>query len=184
MKARRIIVVGLAVLAAACSSAKPVATPSSPTSTTVSSTSTSTTVHPTSTSTTVSSTVPSTTVASSKASQQFLAAASVADVAYATWRAEIANKTRLSQVIRPCATYAAKLTTFDNAIMRIVVTGKVATDIQTLVGDDHVVIRDLDSVSSQTVASLRKEAAQLKATGRKAIRAGDVVRSDLGLPPS
>jgi len=39
------------------------------------------------------------------------------------------------------------LTTFDNAIMRIVVTGKVATDIQTLVGDDRVVIKNLNSVS-------------------------------------
>ncbi|MGA2806152.1 MAG: hypothetical protein ABSF89_17495, partial [Acidimicrobiales bacterium] len=50
MKARHIVLIGLAVLAAACSSSTPAATPS--TSTTVSPASTSTTVSPTSTSTT------------------------------------------------------------------------------------------------------------------------------------
>lgn len=50
MKARQIVLIGLAVLAAACSSSTPAATPS--TSTTVSPASTSTTVSPTSTSTT------------------------------------------------------------------------------------------------------------------------------------
>ena len=50
MKARHIVLMGLAVLAAACSSSTPATTPS--TSTTVSPASTSTTVSPTSTSTT------------------------------------------------------------------------------------------------------------------------------------
>jgi len=166
MKAKYIVAIGLAVLAAGCSSSKPAVTPSS------------------STSTTVSSTAPTTTVSSATAAQQFLAAAKVSDAAYATWKAEVTGKTTISQVIGPCATYAAELTTFDNALMRIAVTGKVATDIHTLVADDGVVIKDLNSVSTQTLGSLSKEAAQLRATGRKAILAGDVVRSDLGLPPS
>jgi len=68
--------------------------------------------------------------------------------------------------------------------MRIVVTGKVSTDIRTLVSDDRVVIQDLQSVSTQTVASLKKAAAQLEATGLSAVSAGDVVRADLGLAPS
>jgi hypothetical protein len=76
------------------------------------------------------------------------------------------------------------LTTFDNAISRIVVTGKTGTDLQALVADDQVVIKNLDSVSTLSVASLKKDAPQFVATGRMAIRAGDLVRSDLGLPPS
>ena len=187
MKAKYIIVVGLAVLAAACSSPKPAAAPSTSTSTTVSPTSTSTTVSPTSTSTTVgptSTTAPTTTDPSTTAAQQYLAAGSVAVVDYKTWKAAIASDTKVSQAIGPCTTYAAELTTFDDAISRIAVTGKVATDIKALVSDDRVVIKELDSVSTQTVASLVKEAPQLKANGRKAIEAGDVVRSDLGLPPS
>ena len=184
MRAGAVVLVGLAVLAAACSSPKPAAAPSTSATTTISSTSASTTINSTSTSTTASSTTPSTTVSSTSASQQFLAAASLADVAYATWRAEISIDTEVSQAVGPCDTYAAELTTFDNAIMRIAVTGKTATDIRTLVADDRVVIENLDSVSKQTVTSLTKEVAQLKAIGRTAIRAGDVVRSDLGLPPS
>jgi len=56
MKARHVIVIGLAVSAAACSSAQPTVTPSSSAPTTVSSTSTSTTAGSSSTSTTVSQT--------------------------------------------------------------------------------------------------------------------------------
>ena len=52
MKTRHIVLIGLAVLAAACSSSTPAATPSTSTSTTVNPASTSTTVSPTSTSTT------------------------------------------------------------------------------------------------------------------------------------
>jgi hypothetical protein len=39
-------------------------------------------------------------------------------------------------------------------------------------------------VKTVTVAQIRKDEAQLIATGKTAISAGDVVRSDLGLPPS
>ena len=168
MKAKYIVVIGLAVLAAACSSPKPAATPP---------TSTSTTVSPTSTSTT-------TTVSSTKVSQQFLAAATASKAAYVTWRSKITSKTTISQAIGPCDTYAAALTNFDNSILPIAVTGKTETDIQTLVADDRVVIKNLEAVKTETVAHIKKDAAQLIASGEKAIRAGDVVRSDLGLPPS
>jgi len=196
MKARRIVSIGivsigLAVLTAACSSGKPASTPSTSTSTTVSPASTSTTVSPTtstttvsSTSTTVSPTTSTTTVSSTKASQQFLAAATVAKAAYSTWRSKITSKTTISQAIGPCDTYAAELTTFDNAILRIAITGKTETDIQTLVADDHIVINNLEAVKTETVAQIKKDKAQLIATGETAISAGDVVRSDLGLPPS
>ena len=184
MKAKYIVVIGLAVLVAACSSPKPAATPPTSTSTTVSPTSTSTTVSPTSTSTTVSPTSTTTTVSSTKVSQQFLAAATASKAAYVTWRSKITSKTTISQAIGPCDTYAAALTNFDNAILPIAVTGKTETDIQTLVADDRVVIKNLEAVKTETVAHIKKDAAQLIATGEKAIRAGDVVRSDLGLPPS
>ena len=193
MKARYIVVIGLAVLAAACSSSKPAATPSTSTSTTVSPASTSTTVSPASTSTTVSPTSTSTTVApttstttvsSTKASQQYLAVAAVSRAAYVTWSSKITSKTTISEAVGPCDTYAAALTNFDNAILGIAVTGKTETDIQTLVADDRVVIKNLKAVRTETAAQIEKEATQLKATGKAAIRAGDVVRSDLGLPPS
>ena len=192
MKARHIVLIGLAVLAAACSSSTPAAPPSTSTSTTVSPTSTSTTVSPTSTSTTVSPTSTSTTVSpttttavsSTKASQQFLAVATVAKAAYFTWRAAIKGLTTVGPAIGPCDTYAGELTTFDNAISRIAVTGKTETDIRTLVADDSVVIKNLEAVKTETVAQIKKDKAQLIATGETAISAGDVVRSDLGLPPS
>jgi len=202
MKAKYIVVIGLAVLAAACSSPKPAAAPSTSTSTTVSPTSTSTTVSPTSTSTTVSPTSTSTTVSptststtvspttsttavsSTKASQQFLAVATVAKAAYFTWRTAIKGLTTVGPAIGPCDTYAGELTTFDNAISRIDVTGKTETDIQTLVADDNVVIKNLEAVKTETVAQIKKDKAQLIAIGETAISAGDVVRSDLGLPPS
>jgi len=193
MKARHIVLIGLAVLAAACSSSTPAATPSTSTSTTVSPASTSTTVSPASTSTTVSPASTSTTVSpttsttpvsSTKASQQFLAVATVAKAAYFTWRAAIKGLTTVSPAIGPCDTYAGELTTFDNAISRIDVTGKTETDIQNLVADDRVVIKNLEAVKTETVAQIKKDKAQLIATGDTAISAGDVVRSDLGLPPS
>ncbi len=193
MKARHIVLIGLAVLAAACSSSTPAATPSTSTSTTVrpaststtvSPASTSTTVSPASTSTTVSPTTSTTAVSSTKAFQQFLAVATVAKAAYFTWRAAIKGLTTVSPAIGPCDTYAGELTTFDNAISRIDVTGKTETDIQNLVADDRVVIKNLEAVKTETVAQIKKDKAQLIATGETAISAGDVVRSDLGLPPS
>jgi uncharacterized protein YcfL len=184
MKAKYIVVIGLLVFAAGCSSSTPAATPSTSTSTTLSPTSTSTTVSPTSTSTTLSPTTTTTTVSPAKASQQFLAAATVAKADYYTWRAAIKGLTTVGPAIGPCDTYATELTTFDNAISRIAVTGKTETDIQSLVADDHVVINNLEAVKTETVAQIKKDEAQLVAVGLTAISASDLVRSDLGLPPS
>ncbi|MGO8721414.1 MAG: hypothetical protein ACLQRM_01555 [Acidimicrobiales bacterium] len=92
--------------------------------------------------------------------------------------------TTVSEAIGPCDTYAVELTTFDNAISRIDITGKTEGDIQTLVADDKTVINNLEAVKTETVAQIKKDKAQLIATGETAISAGDLVRSDLGLPPS
>lgn len=184
MKVRYIALIGLAVLAVACSSSPPAATPSTSTSTTVSPTSTSTTTSPVSTSTTVGPTTSTSATSSAKASQQYLAAATVAKAAYFTWRAAIKGMTTVSEAIGPCDTYTVELTTFDNAISRIDITGKTEGDIQTLVADDKTVINNLEAVKTETVAQIKKDKAQLIATGETAISAGDLVRSDLGLPPS
>jgi hypothetical protein len=53
-----------------------------------------------------------------------------------------------------------------------------------LLSDDNVVIKDLDSVSAQSQASLPQWGSRLLADGLKATAQGDIVRSDLGLPPS
>ena len=76
------------------------------------------------------------------------------------------------------------MTTFDSTIMRLDATGKVATDIHTLVSDDGVVIGELNAESTQTQSSLAQWATRLIASGDTAIQAGDTVRADLGLPPS
>ena len=67
---------------------------------------------------------------------------------------------------------------------RVDVAGKTGTDIQTLAADDKVVIKNLEAVKTETVGEIKKYEAQLIAAGETAISAGDVVRSDLGLPPS
>ena len=179
MKARHVVLVGLAIMVGACGNTKPPVTTTSTTAGT-----TSTTLSASTTSTPPPSSISPTSISSTSAAREYLAAASVADVAYSTWKAELKGLTEVSQAVGPCRTYATELTTFDNAVMRIVVTGKVSTDIRTLVSDDRVVIQDLQSVSTQTVASLKKAAAQLEATGLSAVSAGDVVRADLGLAPS
>ncbi|MGD1012589.1 MAG: hypothetical protein ABR925_08685 [Acidimicrobiales bacterium] len=166
MKGRHIVLVGLAVSAAACSSASSTGTTATTTSTTASTT----------TSTTM--------VSRAAAGSQFLAAAIVAEEAYFTWRAELVGVTKISQAVKPCATYAAVLSTFDNAVLQIDATGKTEADIQTLVADDHVVISDLLAVPTETVSTLLQEKVELRAAGRAAIRAGDVVRHDFGLPSS
>jgi len=169
MKTRYISIgIGLALMAAGCSSAKAAGT-----STTTPATTTS--AAPTTTASTAS---------TATVAQEFLAAAKGADAAYVQWKAAVAGKTEVSQITAPATTYAAQLTTFDNAIMRLGASGKAATDIHTLVSDDGVVIGELNSESTQTQGSLAQWASQLIANGATAIQAGDAVRADLGLPPS
>lgn len=125
---------------------------------------------------------PSTPSASAVA-QPYLGAATGVDTAYAQWKAAAQGRTRASELVAPAATYAAALTAFDQRVVALGATGKVGADIATLVSADDVVIADLDAVGTQA-GSLSQWAAQLTADGAKAIAAGGVVRSDLGLPPS
>jgi len=76
------------------------------------------------------------------------------------------------------------LTTFDNTIQGIGATGKAATDIATLIADDNAVISDLNSLTSQSASTEAAWDAKGVADGTAAIAQGDVVRADLGLPPS
>jgi hypothetical protein len=167
MKASRVTLIGLAglaVLVASCSTAK---NSGSPTTSTGAGSATTTP------------TVPTATVA-----QRFLSAATVVDVAYATWHGEVTGATQVSQITGPAVTYATALTTFDTALANLDAGGKAATDVPTLMSADRVVIGDLNSVTTLSRADLGSWARQLVADGAKAIQASDVVRADLGLPPS
>jgi hypothetical protein len=115
-------------------------------------------------------------------SGQYLTAADALDAAYARWRSAIVGKNRVAQLTGPAASYALALTTFDNAISRVNASGKTATDIQTLVAADAVVIADLNSITRQTEATLSSWSAKLSADGAPARVAGDTVRTDFGLP--
>jgi hypothetical protein len=117
-------------------------------------------------------------------SGQYLTAADALDTAYARWRSAIAGKDRVAQLTGPASSYALALTSFDNAILRVTAnaTGKTATDIQTLVAADGVVIADLDSIRTQTQSTLSAWSAKLSADGAPARVAGDTVRTDFGLP--
>lgn len=169
MKVRRIIMMGLALLAVGCSGATTTANPS--------------TTAPGATGPAVPTAVPTAGASASSVAHQYQTAAIGADAAYLRWRASVTGATKVSQVTGPAATYAAAMTKFDNAMVSLGATGKVATDIAALVKADQVVIGDLNSASSQTDSGLSKWAAQLSADGAKAIQAGQVVRADLGLPP-
>jgi hypothetical protein len=115
-------------------------------------------------------------------SGQYLTAATSLDTAYARWRSSIVGKNRVAQLTGPAASYALALTAFDNAISRVNATGKTATDIQTLVAADAVVIADLNSITKQTESTLSTWSAKLSADGAPARVAGDTVRTDFGLP--
>jgi hypothetical protein len=115
-------------------------------------------------------------------SGQYLTAATSLDTAYARWRSSIVGKNRVAQLTGPAASYALALSVFDNAISRVNATGKTATDIQTLVAADAVVIADLNSITKQTESTLSTWSAKLSADGAPARVAGDTVRTDFGLP--
>lgn len=151
-----IVVSGLALVMAACSSGTPATN--------------STTSSPTTSGTTI--------------AQRYLSAADGVDTAYTQWKTAIAGDTTPTEFVGPATTYASQLTSFDDTISGLPASGKVAADIHTLVDDDEVVIEDLQSVGSQAQDGLAQWGAKLLADGNTAIAAGGTVRSDLGLPPA
>jgi hypothetical protein len=157
MKARHLVLAGLAVLAAGCgsSSAKPAGSASGSTETPAS----------------------TTTVA-----ERYLEAANGVDAAYLQWSSAIVGVTQTSALVAPASAYAAALTTFDSAVQGIGASGTAAADINTLISDDEAVITDLNGVGS--ASSYTTWSAQITTDGTKAIAAGDTTRAALGLPPS
>jgi hypothetical protein len=117
--------------------------------------------------------------------QAFLSATGPVDTAYKTWKADlVAAGDNPLPLTSQASAYVSVLTTFDNTIQGIGATAKAATDIATLVTDDNTVIADLNSLSSQTATTVAAWDAKGISDGTVAIAAGDVVRADLGLPPS
>ena len=124
------------------------------------------------------------TLSPSAAAQQYSGAALGVDAAYLQWKAATAGASKVSQITAPAAAYAAALTSFDDALAKLPVGGKAATDIPTLLSADQVVITDLNAAGTQTAGTLAAWARQLAADGAKAIQASKVVRADFGLPPA
>lgn len=169
------VLVAVLLLTTACGGSKKAAAPSTGAAAAPSATATGATTGATAGTTTAGTTVQS---------GQYLTAADALDAAYARWRGAIVGKNRVTQLTGPAASYALALTSFDNAILRVTAneTGKTATDIQTLVAADAVVIADLDSITKQTESTLSAWSAKLSADGAPARVAGDAVRTDFGLP--
>ena len=159
MKARWVLVTGVALLTVGCGGST---TPSTATPT------------PASTAT------PASTV---QVAQSYLSAASAVDAAYTTWHsALVAANGNVLQLRSQAAAYAAVLTTFDSTVQGIGATGQAAADIATLVTDDNTVIADLNALSSLTVSGEAAWDTKAISDGLAAVAQGDVVRTDLGLP--
>ena len=156
MKARRVLVLGLAVLLAGCGSAATAAPPAATLDA----------------------------ASAQPIAGRYLAGALGVDAAYLRWKAAIQGKTRVSEIEGPAATYAADLTKFDDSLASFDATGQVGTDVAALIAADQVVIRDLNAVTAQTDGSLAGWAAKLSADGTTAIKAGSTVRTDIALPPN
>ncbi|MGA9114815.1 MAG: hypothetical protein WB802_13620 [Candidatus Dormiibacterota bacterium] len=162
MKARWILVAGLALLAAGCggSTTPSTATPSPSTPTPA----------PAST---------------AQVAQAYLSAAAAVDAAYTTWTGDLhAANGNVLQLKSQAAAYAAVLTSFDSSIQGIGATGQAAADIATLVTDDNAVIADLNALPSQTASTETAWDTKAISDGLAAVAQGDVVRADLGLPAS
>lgn len=128
---------------------------------------------------------PATPASTAQVRQSYLSAVGPVDAAYTTWKADItAADGNVLGLTSQASAYVGVLTTFDNTIQNIGATGKAATDIAALVSDDHTVIADLNSLSSQTTSTEAAWDAKGLADGLTAITAGNVVRADLGLPAS
>lgn len=162
MKARWILVAGLALLAAGCggSTTPSTATPSPSTPTPAP-------------------------VSTAQVAQAYLSAAAAVDAAYTTWTGDLhAANGNVLQLKSQAAAYAAVLTSFDSSIQGIGATGQAAADIATLVTDDNAVIADLNALPSQTASTETAWDTKAISDGLAAVAQGDVVRADLGLPAS
>jgi hypothetical protein len=126
---------------------------------------------------------PTTVPASASApAQQFLSAADDVDSAYTQWKTAADAATAADQLAGPASSYVTALTSFDDTLRSLAVTGRTATDVHSLMGDDAVVIGDLDTAGAQTASSQAAWVARLRADGATAVVASNAVRSDLGLP--
>ena len=164
MKARWILVTGLALLAAGCGGST---TPSTATPTSSAATPTPT---PTAEST-------------AQVAQAYLSAATAVDAAYTTWKDDlVAANGNVLQLKSQASAYAAVLTTFDSAVQGLGATGQAAGDIATLVADDNTVIADLNALSSLTASGESAWDTKALSDGLNAAAQGNVVRADLGLP--
>jgi hypothetical protein len=117
--------------------------------------------------------------------QSYLSATAAVDSAYTTWHADlVAAHGNVLDLASQAASYSGVLTTFDSKIQGIGASGKAATDIATLIGDDTTVIADLNLLSSQSTSTEAAWDAKALSDGLAAVAQGDVVRSDLDLPAS
>jgi hypothetical protein len=169
MKARHLVVMGVAALVAGCGGTTGTPSTSAPSTSAGAGSGSASSAPPP--------------PASTPPAVYYVTASSAVDAAYAQWTSASAGVTDPTQLAGPAATYGGALTTFDNTIVDIGATGHTASDIAILVIDDNAVISDLNQIGHQTAANLATWEAKLQADQGTALTEGDVVRSDLGLPP-
>ncbi len=162
MKARWMLVAGLALLTVGCGGSTTPTTATSATST---------------------ATPTVTAELTAQVAQSYLAAASAVDSAYTTWHSDlIAANDNVLQLKSQAAAYVAVLSSFDSTVQAIGASGQAAADIATLVTDDNTVIADLNALASLTASGETAWDTKAIADGLAAAAQGDVVRTDLGLP--
>ena len=166
MRGRYIFVVALGALIAGCSNAKVTETPAGSTPV-------------------IGGSMTSTTPASSPTvAERYQAAANALDAAYLRWNAIVSSTSELSNLTRPSAVYGEALSSFNREVLDLGITRMPpSTDIQALVREDTTVIADLNSVGTQSPATLAEWSARVATDTAKANQAGEAVRIDLGLAP-
>lgn len=114
-------------------------------------------------------------------SAEFLALVAPYNKALAAWQALPSNISTTAQLQTENAPFVAASQTFDDALLREGFTGQVATDARKLATDDAAVIADLQGWTMETLTQ-----GETTLVHDEGIVNGDdnVLRSDLGLPPS
>lgn len=112
---------------------------------------------------------------------EFLALVGPYNAALAAWQASPSNVTSTAQLQAENAPFIAASQTFDNLLLRSGFTGQVAVDARKLATDDAAVIGDLQG---WTLATLTQGETALVHDEGIVNGDDDVLRSDLGLPPS